>query len=321
MLGHATVVAPVPGLDGAIVNPDTGHAIGAAVRLNWLSAAGTSVVLAALASALLLRMRSAALRLVFVRTGGQLARPAMTIALFLAFAYVSSASGMTTTLGRALAGTGALFPAVSPLLGWLGVFITGSDTSANALFGKLQQTSAQQLGINPVLAVAANSSGGVTAKMISPQSIAVACAATGLTGREPDLLRFTLPHSLVMVIAISAMTWLQATWLSWMVPAAQPAGTTTSGPASVVQGWMILAGLMAALAGLAWATRVHAARGRRGLGSVQPRAYRPLEQRMHGMPRQQDCRLFRRRPLPLSERHFIPRIVGLIDSHQGTSPR
>ncbi len=255
VLGHVTVVAPVPLLDNAIVNPDTGRAIAAVVRLNWLSAAGTSVVLAALASALLLRMPWTDMRQVCARTGAQLARPALTIALFLAFAYVSSASGMTTTLGRALAGTGALFPAVSPLLGWLGVFITGSDTSANALFGKLQQTTAEQLGLSPVLAVAANSSGGVTAKMISPQSIAVACAATGLTGREPDLLRFTLPHSLVMVLAISAMTWLQATWLSWMVPAGEAGRAATAAPPSAIQGWLILAGLALALLALALAPR------------------------------------------------------------------
>lgn len=262
LLGQVTVVAPVPLLNNAIVNPDTGRAIAATIRLNWMSAAGTSVVLAALASAFVLRMRWSDLSVVCVRTGSQLARPALTIALFLAFAYVTSASGMTTTLGRALAGTGALFPAVSPILGWLGVFITGSDTSANALFGRLQQTSAEQLGLNPVLAVAANSSGGVTAKMISPQSIAVACAAAGLTGREPDLLRFTLPHSLVMLAAISAMTWLQATWLAWMVPAVRVGSAAASAPASVLQGWAILSVLVLALACLGAGARAQAQRGR-----------------------------------------------------------
>ena len=139
---------------------------------------------------------------------------------------------MTTALGRAMAGTGALFPFFAPIVGWIGVFITGSDTSANALFGRLQQVSADQLGVSPVLAVAANSSGGVTAKMISPQSIAVACAATGLVGREPDLLRFTLPHSVGLVLLMGVLTWLQATVFSWMVPAAMPsAGSASAMPA------------------------------------------------------------------------------------------
>ena len=178
---------PVPGLDGAIVNPDTGRAIAAMFRFNWLGASGTAVCLAALLSAAVVGAGWRLVATVAVDTGKQLARSVATIAAFLAFAYVGSASGMTTTLGRALAGTGALFPFFSPLLGWLGVFITGSDTSANALFGRLQQVSADQLGLSPVLTVAANSSGGVTAKMISPQSIAVACAATGLVGREPEL--------------------------------------------------------------------------------------------------------------------------------------
>ena len=177
---------------------------------------------------------------VAVDTGKQLARPVATIAAFLAFAYVGSASGMTTTLGRALAGTGALFPFFSPLLGWLGVFITGSDTSANALFGRLQQVSADQLGLSPVLTVAANSSGGVTAKMISPQSIAVACAATGLVGREPELVRFTLPHSLIMVALLGVMTWLQATWLAWMVPQAVPAAAVAAASQSTSQAIGIL---------------------------------------------------------------------------------
>jgi lactate permease len=124
------------------------------------------------------------------------------------------------------------------------VFITGSDTSANALFGRLQHVSADQLGVSPVLAVAANSSGGVTAKMISPQSIAVACAATGLVGREPDLLRFTLPHSVGLVLLMGVLTWLQATVFSWMVPAATPsAGSASAMPA--LNAGAILAGAAA----------------------------------------------------------------------------
>src|SRR5262249_30656458 len=124
--------------------------------------------------------------------------------------------------------------------------ITGSDTSANALFGRLQQVSADQLGVSPVLAVAANSSGGVTAKMISPQSIAVACAATGLVGREPDLLRFTLPHSIGLVLLIGMLTLLQATALSWMVPA--PAATTGAASATVAVNMSATIGVAAGIA-------------------------------------------------------------------------
>jgi lactate permease len=240
LLDQVTIRMPVPGLDGAIVNPDTGRAIAAVFRFNWLGASGTAVCLAALFSAAVLGAGWRLVATVAVDTGCQLARSVATIAAFLAFAYVSSASGMTTTLGRALAGTGALFPFFSPLLGWLGVFITGSDTSANALFGRLQQVSADQLGLSPVLTVAANSSGGVTAKMISPQSIAVACAATGQVGKEPDLVRFTLPHSLIMVALLGAMTLLQATWFAWMVPAAAPATAAAAASHSPAQAFGIL---------------------------------------------------------------------------------
>ena len=240
LVDQVTMRVPVPGLDGAIVNPDTGRAIAAAFRFNWLGASGTAVCLAALLSAAVVGAGWRLVVTVAADTGKQLARPVATIAAFLAFAYVSSASGMTTTLGRSLAGTGALFPVFSPLLGWLGVFITGSDTSANALFGRLQQVSADQLGLSPVLTVAANSSGGVTAKMISPQSIAVACAATGLVGREPELLRFTLPHSLIMVALLGAMTWLQATWLAWMVPKALPVAAAAAARESTSQAIGIL---------------------------------------------------------------------------------
>ena len=109
----------------------------------------------------------------------------------LAFAFVANYSGMSSTLGLAFAGTGALFPFFSPFLGWLGVFLTGSDTATNALFANLQNVTAQQIGVNPILTIAANTTGGVTGKMISPQSIAVACAAIGLVGKESDLFRFT----------------------------------------------------------------------------------------------------------------------------------
>ncbi len=239
LVDRVTFSVPVPWLHQAIVNPDTGAHLAAVYRVNWLGASGTSVFLAAIAASAALRVGPRAFAALSVATFRQLAVSVVTIACFLAFAYVGSASGMTTTLGRTLAATGGAFPFFSPILGWLGVFITGSDTASNALFGKLQQVSADAVGVSPVLTVAANSSGGVTGKMISPQSIAVACAATGLVGREPELLRFTLRHSVVMVLIVGTMTWLQATAFTWMIPAgsglqAHAAAATTGGGAAGV---------------------------------------------------------------------------------------
>ena len=155
----------------------------------------------------------------FGETLNELKYPVITIGSVVGFAYVTNASGMSTTLGMTLAKTGStLFPFFSPFLGWLGVFITGSDTSANLLFGNLQKITATSIGMDPVLAVAANSSGGVTGKMISPQSIAVACAAVGLAGKESDLFRFTIKHSFFLVIIVGIITFLQNGVLSWMIP-------------------------------------------------------------------------------------------------------
>jgi lactate permease len=121
-----------------------------------------------------------------------------------------------------LSATGHVFPLVAPLLGWLGVFITGSDTSSNALFSTVQAHTATTLGINPVLTVAANSTGGVAAKMISPQNIAVAAAATKLTNKEGKLFRRVVLHSVALVSIICLLTYLQAYYLKWMIPAASP---------------------------------------------------------------------------------------------------
>ncbi len=134
---------------------------------------------------------------VFAETLISLKWPILSIGMVLAFAFVTNYSGMSTTLALVLAGTGVMFPFFSPFLGWLGVFLTGSDTSSNALFGSLQSTTAQQINVSDTLLVAANTNGGVTGKMISPQSIAVACAATGMVGRESELFRYTVKHSLI----------------------------------------------------------------------------------------------------------------------------
>jgi len=118
----------------------------------------------------------------------------------------------------ALAGTGALFPFFSPVLGWLGVFLTGSDTSSNALFCKLQHTTSGSIGVDPLITVAANASGGVTGKMISPQSIAIGAAAVGLVGKEAELFRFTLKHSFFMLFLLCVFTFMQAYLIIWIVP-------------------------------------------------------------------------------------------------------
>ena len=125
---------------------------------------------------------------------------------------------MSITMAMALASTGVLFPFFSPILGWLGVFLTGSDTSSNALFCKLQYNSAHAIGVDPLVTVSANASGGVTGKMISPQSIAIGSAAVGLVGKESDLFRFTVKHSFIMLFVICIITVMQAYLIQWIVP-------------------------------------------------------------------------------------------------------
>ncbi|MBI3406004.1 MAG: lactate permease LctP family transporter, partial [Acidobacteria bacterium] len=175
----------------------------AAFNFNWLSAPGTACLFAAILAALVLGMRPRAFGRVFAGTLKQLLLAELTISSVLALAFLMNYSGATATLGLAFASTGAAFPFFSALLGWLGVFLTGSDTSANALFGNLQVITAGQLGLNPFLMAASNSSGGVMGKMISLQSIAVAAAATGLRPEEEArLFRFTLRHSIVLATVI-----------------------------------------------------------------------------------------------------------------------
>jgi L-lactate transport len=192
----------------------------AVYKLDVLSATGTSILLAAVISAMILGVNIKTFFATLWETLVELSTPIFTIGLVLGFAFIANYSGVSSTLGLAFAATGALFPFFSPFLGWLGVFLTGSDTSSNALFANLQQVTAQQIGVNPILTIAANTTGGVTGKMISPQSIAVACAAAGLVGKESDLFRFTLKHSLFFAVIIGVITYVQAYYLQWMVPVA-----------------------------------------------------------------------------------------------------
>ncbi|KSU85408.1 lactate permease [Fictibacillus enclensis] len=207
----------VPGLNNLIIDGN-GQPIAALFKLELLAAAGTAILISAIISKFILKIGWKSWFSTFIETLNELKFALVTIASVVGFAYVANASGMSITLGMTLAATGSLFPFVSPILGWLGVFLTGSDTSANLLFSSLQKITANQVGMDPILAIAANSSGGVTGKMISPQSIAVACAAVGLGGKESDLLRFTIKHSIILLLIICCLTYLQSTVLSWMLP-------------------------------------------------------------------------------------------------------
>jgi lactate permease len=179
--------------------------------LNWLSAPGTACLLAALLSAVWVGMKPRDFFRVLAHTVKQLTLALVTIAAVLALAFLMNYSGATATLGLAFAATGALFPFFSALLGWLGVFLTGSDTSANALFGNLQVVTAGKLGMNAVLMAASNSAGGVMGKMISLQSIAVAAAATGMKSEdEARLFRFTLRHSVILAAVIGLIVMFYA---------------------------------------------------------------------------------------------------------------
>jgi lactate permease len=208
---------PVPGLHNAI-HESNGSPLAHIYRLNYLSAAGTAILIATLVSLLFsgLTLKESAGTL--IATFRQLRIPILTIAVVLAFAYLMNDSGITQTIAKALADSGALFPFFAPVLGWLGVFITGSDTSSNALFGKLQSATAVSIGVDPIVTVGANVSGGVIGKMISPQSIAVAAAAGQLVGRESDLFRFTVRHSLILLAIICCIVLAQAYLFKWMIP-------------------------------------------------------------------------------------------------------
>ena len=185
----------------------------------WLSNAGTLLILAGLLTMLVLRVSPARSLKAYADTLVQLRTAIVTVMAVLSLAYVMNQSGQTTTLGFFLAGAGGVFVLFSPILGWLGVAVTGSDTSSNALFGALQVQTAAEAGLDPVLLAASNSSGGVMGKMISPQNLAIAAAAVGMAGREGEIFRKVLGWSLLLLALMCALVVLQATpVLDWMVP-------------------------------------------------------------------------------------------------------
>lgn len=190
----------------------------AVFTLNWLSATGTGIFVAALATALLLQVPRRTVLDVAGRTAFQMRRSVLTIAAMMAIGFVTRYGGTDATLGLAFTRTGWLYPFFAAMLGWLGVALTGSDTSSNVLFGSLQKITAQQLGLNPVLICAANSTGGVMGKMIDAQTLVVAGAATRQEGHEGDLLRAVFWHSLALAAIMGLIVLAQAYLVPWMVP-------------------------------------------------------------------------------------------------------
>jgi len=187
--------------------------------LGWLAAAGTLMILAGLLTMIVLRIRPGRALRAYLDTYVGLRHAIITVMAVLALAYVLNQSGQTNTLGEFLAAAGGLFIFLSSILGWIGVAVTGSDTSANALFGALQVQTAAQAGLDPVLLAAANSSGGVLGKMISPQNLAIAASAVGMAGREGDIFRRVVGWSLALLLIMCVLVTLQGTpVLDWMVP-------------------------------------------------------------------------------------------------------
>ncbi|MEO6997733.1 MAG: L-lactate permease [Terracoccus sp.] len=206
-----------PGLD--IVSPSGKPPSSVSFAIGFLSAAGTLLLFSGLLTMVVLRISPARGLKAFGATLNQLKWAILTVTAVLGLAYVMNLSGQTITIGQWIAGTGGFFAFLSPVLGWLGVAVTGSDTSANALFGTLQVAAAQKAGLSEVLLAAGNSSGGVLGKMISPQNLAIAAAATGMAGKEGDLFRKVIFWSLGFLFFMCVLVYLQSTpVLSWMVP-------------------------------------------------------------------------------------------------------
>lgn len=205
-------------IEGSIVD-SAGKALSLNMDINLIALqAGTAILVAALLTIFFLRIKSNIVEEALGDTLKEMAMPCITIGLVVAFAFIAKNSGMSTTLGTAFATTGDAFSFFSPVIGWIGVFLTGSDTSANLLFGPLQQAAATGLAVPEALFLAANSVGGVVGKMISPQSIAIACAAVGLVGKESDLFKFTLKYSVGFIILIGIWTCIIAFLMPGIIP-------------------------------------------------------------------------------------------------------
>jgi lactate permease len=217
LLDKATVKFQWPGLD--VVSPSGKPVTLTEYTLNLLTTPGTQMLIAGILTAIVLTLSPARALKAYGTTLHQLRWAILTVMAVLALAFVMNLSGQTITLGTWMAGAGGAFALLSPILGWLGVAVTGSDTSANSLFGALQVTAANQAGLSDVLMAASNSSGGVLGKMISPQNLAIAAAAVGMNGKEGDIFRRVVGWSLLFLLLMCVLSALQASpVLSWMVP-------------------------------------------------------------------------------------------------------
>ena len=218
-MASTDIKIPWPGLNGHIITAAGTPSTSTIYNFQWLSSPGTSLLICLVITAIAYRVSIQAVLGELWATLVKLRFSILTVASALALAYVMNFSGQTITIGTWIAGTGAAFAFFSPILGWIGTAVTGSDTSANALFSTLQQTAGVKAGIDPTLLVAANTSGGVVGKMISPQNLTIAATAVGLLGRESDILRKVLWWSLGMLVVLCLLVGLQSTpVLSWMLP-------------------------------------------------------------------------------------------------------
>jgi lactate permease len=216
LLDKATFKFQWPGLH--IVSPKGKPVSLTEFTLNLLTTPGTQMLVAGVLTMIALRLSVPRALKAYGATLVQLRFAIVTVMVVLALAFVMNLSGQTITLGTWMAGAGGAFALLSPVLGWLGVAVTGSDTSSNSLFGALQVTAANQAGLSDVLMAASNSSGGVLGKMISPQNLAIAAAAVGMNGKEGDIFRRVVVWSVVFLALLCVLSALQASVLSWMVP-------------------------------------------------------------------------------------------------------
>jgi lactate permease len=240
LYGISKIDIPLPMLDKAVIKvppvvaKPTPEA--AVYSLNWLSATGTSLLLAGILGGLLLGFNPGELAKIFFGTVKRVKISLLTIMAMLALGYTTKGAGLDATMGLAFASMGVLFPFFSAMLGWLGVALTGSDTSSNVLFGGLQKITAQQLGLNPILTCAANTTGGVMGKMIDAQSLVVASVATNQQGEEGTILRHVFFHSLILASMVGLVIFLYAKVLpeNWMPapPAPAPAAAVAPAPAA-----------------------------------------------------------------------------------------
>ncbi len=215
-LDGATTKFSWPGLN--VINGKGKAPTSELFKLNWFTAAGTGLLISGILTAMVLRVSPVRGLRLYWQTLVQIKWALLTVMTVLAIAYVMNMSGQTITLGTWAAGAGGFFAFLSPIIGWFGTAVTGSDTSTNSLFGGLQVAAAKHAGLSPTLLAAANSSGGVLAKMVSPQNLAIGAAAVGLAGREGDIFRKVLGWSVVLVLLMAVLVLLQSGPLSFMVP-------------------------------------------------------------------------------------------------------